>query len=76
MGSEIGDGDKAPGIDLPTDGGGRFRLADHKGKPVGERPTGSGTEPDHAALLTTRVPISLARARIARLLRVRSAALK
>lgn len=34
MGSEIGDGDKAPGIDLPTDGGGRFRLADHKGKPV------------------------------------------
>ena len=34
MGSEIGDGDRAPGIDLLTDGGGRFLLADHKGKPV------------------------------------------
>ena len=34
MGNNIGDGDKAPLIDLPTDGGGRFRLADHTGKPV------------------------------------------
>lgn len=34
MGNNIGEGDKAPAIDLPTDGGGRFRLSDHKGKPV------------------------------------------
>lgn len=34
MGSNIGDGDKAPDIDLPTDGGGRFRLSDQTGKPV------------------------------------------
>ena len=34
MENNIGDGDKAPVIDLPTDGGGRFRLADHIGKPV------------------------------------------
>ena len=27
-------GDKAPGFDLPTDGGGRVRLADFRGKPV------------------------------------------
>jgi peroxiredoxin Q/BCP len=25
-------GDEAPGIDEPTTGGGRFRLADHRGK--------------------------------------------
>jgi len=34
MGSKIGNGDVAPKIDLPTDGGGRFKLSDHKGKPV------------------------------------------
>lgn len=34
MGSNIGEGDKAPAIDLPTDGGGRFRLSDYKGNPV------------------------------------------
>jgi len=27
-------GDKAPGFDLPTDGGGRVRLEDFRGKPV------------------------------------------
>ncbi len=27
-------GDRAPQIDLPTDGAGRFRLSDHAGKPV------------------------------------------
>jgi peroxiredoxin Q/BCP len=27
-------GQKAPGFDLPTDGGGRVRLADFRGKPV------------------------------------------
>ena len=30
----IDDGDQAPDIDLPTDGGGRFRLADFRGDPV------------------------------------------
>lgn len=28
------EGDKAPEIDLPTDGEARFRLSDHKGRPV------------------------------------------
>ncbi len=28
------EGAKAPAIDLPTDGGGRFKLSDHKGKKV------------------------------------------
>ena len=30
----VGEGDKAPGFDLPTDGGGRVRLEDFRGKPV------------------------------------------
>ena len=34
MGSKIGNGDIAPKIDLPADGGGTFKLSDHKGKPV------------------------------------------
>jgi peroxiredoxin Q/BCP len=34
MGNKIGNGDIAPKIDLPTDGDGRFKLSDHKGKPV------------------------------------------
>lgn len=27
-------GDRAPAITAPTDGGGKFKLSDHKGKPV------------------------------------------
>ena len=34
MGSIVGNGDVAPKIDLPTDGGGHFNLADHKGEAV------------------------------------------
>ena len=30
----IKEGDKAPDFDLPTDGGGRFRLSEQRGKPV------------------------------------------
>ena len=30
----IQEGDPAPDFDLPTDGGGRFRLSEHRGKPV------------------------------------------
>ena len=32
--TELAVGHKAPTIELPRDGGGTFRLADHKGKPV------------------------------------------
>ena len=34
MGAMIKDGDEAPDFDLPTDGGGRFRLSEHRGLPV------------------------------------------
>ncbi len=34
MGTAVDKGQIAPKIDLPTDNGGQFRLADHKGKPV------------------------------------------
>ncbi len=34
MAEQVSTGDMAPEIDLPTDGGGRFRLSDHAGKPV------------------------------------------
>ena len=34
MAEQVSIGDMAPEIDLPTDGGGRFRLSDHAGKPV------------------------------------------
>lgn len=34
MGNSILKGDPAPEINLPTDGGGRFRLSEHKGHPV------------------------------------------
>ncbi len=34
MAEKVSKGDAAPEIDLPTDGGGRFRLSDHRGKPV------------------------------------------
>ncbi len=34
MAEQVSIGDIAPEIDLPTDGGGRFRLSDHAGKPV------------------------------------------
>lgn len=30
----IKEGDAAPDFDLPTDGGGRFRLSEHRGRPV------------------------------------------
>lgn len=30
----VKEGDQAPDLDLPTDGGGRFRLSDHRGMPV------------------------------------------
>ena len=34
MAAAIKDGDMAPDFDLPTDGGGRFRLNEHRGRPV------------------------------------------
>jgi peroxiredoxin Q/BCP len=34
MAATIKDGDMAPDFDLPTDGGGRFRLSEHRGRPV------------------------------------------
>ncbi|HMB47045.1 MAG TPA: peroxiredoxin [Afifellaceae bacterium] len=34
MGNNLGIGDTAPAIDLPADGGGHFKLSDHKGKLV------------------------------------------
>jgi peroxiredoxin Q/BCP len=34
MAKELEAGDAAPDFELPTDGGGRARLSDHKGKPV------------------------------------------
>jgi peroxiredoxin Q/BCP len=34
MAKELVEGDAAPDFELPTDGGGRVHLADHKGKPV------------------------------------------
>lgn len=30
----LAEGERAPDFELPTDGGGTFRLSDHKGKPV------------------------------------------
>jgi peroxiredoxin Q/BCP len=34
MAKELAEGDSAPGFELPTDGGGRTRLADLRGKPA------------------------------------------
>jgi peroxiredoxin Q/BCP len=34
MAKELAEGDPAPDFELPTDGGGRARLSDHKGKPA------------------------------------------
>jgi peroxiredoxin Q/BCP len=34
MPASVKEGDEAPEIDLPTDGGGRFRLSDKRGMPV------------------------------------------
>ena len=34
MAKELAEGDPAPDFELPTDGGGRTRLADLKGKPA------------------------------------------
>ena len=34
MAKELAEGDRAPDFELPTDGGGRTRLADLKGKPA------------------------------------------
>ncbi len=34
MSTTLKEGDKAPDFDLPTDGGGRFRLSKHRGKAV------------------------------------------
>lgn len=34
MAAVIKEGDTAPDFDLPTDGGGRIRLSDHRGNPV------------------------------------------
>lgn len=34
MAARVKEGDPAPDFDLPTDGGGRFRLSEQRGKPV------------------------------------------
>jgi peroxiredoxin Q/BCP len=34
MANLVKEGDKAPDFDLPSDGGGRFKLSAHRGKPV------------------------------------------